>query len=264
MIGVFDSGIGGLSILRALRAELPAERFSYLADSAHAPYGERDDAHVAERSRVLARQLVDEGAEALVVACNTATAAAIHLLRAEFAGLPIVGVEPALKPAVARSPGGRIGVMATRSTLGSHKFAQLIASLQGEAEFFLQPCDGLASAIERSVDGSANSARELAEVCARHVQALQAAAGPLATVVLGCTHYPLAAPLLAELLGPGPVLLEPGPAVARHTRTRLAALPGRTRPSGPALLLRSTGDAELLERAARRWIDPQAQALTLA
>ncbi|MDB5843892.1 MAG: glutamate racemase, partial [Polaromonas sp.] len=127
-IGVFDSGIGGLSVLKALRADMPNEDFVYIADSGHAPYGERDAAHVLARSRAIAQYLVSQNVKALVMACNTATAAAIALLRAEHPGLALIGVEPALKPAVALSRTGRIGVMATRGTLSSGKFQALLAA----------------------------------------------------------------------------------------------------------------------------------------
>lgn len=265
MIGVFDSGIGGLSILRALRAELPDERFIYVADSGHAPYGERDAAHVRSRARAITRFLVAQGAHALVVACNTATAAAIHLLREEFAHLPIIGVEPALKPAVALSPGGCIGVMATRGTLHSDKFGVLLDSLQGQARFVLQACDGLALAIERSAHGSAASASHLTDVATQHVRALQAAcpAGhTLSVVVLGCTHYPLVSDLLASLFEPKVTLLDPGQAVARHTRHRLAGLSASAL-QGEALRLLCTGETTALQAAAQRWISPQAQAHSL-
>ena len=152
MIGVFDSGIGGLSVLQALRAELPHEHFIYIADSGHAPYGERDVAHVLARSRAIVQYLLSQNVKALVIACNTATAAAIQLLRAEHPGLVLIGVEPALKPAVALSKTGRIGVMATRSLLSSAKFQALLASQAGHATFVLQPCDGLADAIEHSAE----------------------------------------------------------------------------------------------------------------
>lgn len=261
---MFDSGIGGLSILKALRAELPEESFIYVADSSHAPYGERDPAHVMGRARALTAYLVSQGVEALVVACNTATAAAIHQLRAEHPTLPIVGVEPALKPAAALSKSGHIGVMATRGTLESSKFRQLHDSLDGQAHFKLQPCDGLATAIERSVDGSAESAAHLAELCALHVKALGLGGDALIdTVVLGCTHYPFAAPLLRELMG-DVTLVDPGEAVARQTRARLAALTHRLpQPVPPQLVLLATGEASALQHAARRWISPDAQAYTL-
>ena len=260
MIGVFDSGIGGLSVLKALRAELPGERFVYVADSGHAPYGERDAAHVTGRARALTHHLVGLGAQALVVACNTATAAAIHLLRQEHPDLPIIGVEPALKPAVALSRSGRIGVMATRGTLASPKFEQLLASLQGQARFVLQPCDGLAWAIENSVDGTTESSKALQQACREQVQALMHSdSQPPDTVVLGCTHYPFAADVLQQLLGPQVQLVDTGEAVARQTRARLQGLAQRPA-SAPGLVLLSTGDPLILQQAARRWIAPHASA----
>lgn len=258
LIGVFDSGIGGLSVLKALRAELPGERFIYVADSGFAPYGERDAAHVQARARALTRYLVGRGVQALVVACNTATAAAIHLLRAEFPGLPIIGVEPALKPAVALSRTGRIGVMATRGTLESDKFKQLLASLQGQAHFVLRPCDGLALAIERSVHASPATDHELLACARTHLEAL----GPLGyqqidTLVLGCTHYPLVAELLQGLTGANVHLVDTGAPVARQTRLKLAEVRGLAAPAdGPQgqIELLSTGDAAALQAAARRWL----------
>jgi len=148
-VGVFDSGIGGLSVLKALRAELPLENFIYFADSDHAPYGEPDDAYVITRSSAVVAHLVSQNIKALVIACNTATAAAIDLLRAEYP-LPIIGVEPALKPAVAASKTGHIAVMATRSTLASLKFQVLMAAQKGLSHVNVAPCDGLADAVERS------------------------------------------------------------------------------------------------------------------
>src|SRR5206468_1801147 len=147
--------IGGLSILETLRAELPHENCVYVAVSGHAPYGVREECFVVARSRVIIRHLLTLHhikVKALVIACNITTAAAIELLREEHPDLPIIGVEPALKPAVAHSQTRRIGVMATRGTLASAKFKALLGSLVGQAEFILQPCDGLAEAIERIVE----------------------------------------------------------------------------------------------------------------
>jgi glutamate racemase len=266
VIGVFDSGIGGLSILRSLRGELPEESFVYVADSGHAPYGERDGDHVRQRSLALAQYLHERGAQALVVACNTATAAAIDLMRARYPHLPIIGVEPALKPAVALSRSKRIGGMATRGTLESEKFLRLLGSLHGQAHFVLRACDGLAAAIERSVDGQPASALALEQACREQVQALQhAAAGSFDTVVLGCTHYPLAAPVLKALL-PQVTLVDTGQAVARHTRSRLQGLnlpQPQPQPQPPRMELLATGSPEALELAARRWILPQAVAQEL-
>ena len=202
-IGVFDSGIGGLSVVQALRAELPHEHFIYIADSGHAPYGERDAAHVLARSRAIARHLVGQNVKALVIACNTATAAAIHLLRAEYPKLPLIGVEPALKPAVALSKTGRIGIMATRSTLASAKFRALLASQADHASFMVQACDGLAGAIERSAE--TGDTTKIIALCDRYIRAIGAfgsGKNQIDTLVLGCTHYPFATGATARLARP--------------------------------------------------------------
>jgi glutamate racemase len=270
-IGVFDSGVGGLSVLRALQAELPQERFVYVADNGHAPYGDRGDTHVIRRSHAIADYLsASHGIKALVVACNTATAAAIHTLRAANADLPIIGIEPALKPASASSKSGVVGVMATRATLHSEKFARLLDSLQGRARFNLQPCDGLADAIERS------DTERVSALCATYTQAMGrfgSAAGEMDTLVLGCTHYPFVADTLQTLVGPQTALLEGGTPVARHTRRLLeqsalartcaqhAAEPCAI--NTPAFY--STGNVRLLDLAVQRWLGTgvQTQALDL-
>ena len=267
-IGVFDSGIGGLSVLQALRAELPHERFVYLADSAYAPYGERGDAFVRARSHAIADYLCQQHhIKALVVACNTATAAAIDQLRAQYATLPLVGIEPALKPAVAQSQTKRIGVIGTRGTLGSARFAKLLASLQGQAEFVLQPCDGLAHAIERSTlqspaHGPTTQATETQALCARYTQALGpfgAQPGQIDTLVLGCTHYLFAQDDLQALLGPAIRLVAAGAPVARQTRHllqttgRLCHAPTALAPDA-ALQLYTTGTLAALQTAAARWL----------
>lgn len=252
-IGVFDSGVGGLSILRALRAELPAEDFVYFADSGFAPYGERGDAYVVERTRAIAQQLRGEHAiKALVIACNTATAAAVHLVRAEHPDLPLVGVEPALKPAVALSRTRRVGVMATRGTLGSAKFTALRDSLDGQAQFILQPCDGLADAIQNG------DSPQVEALCARYVQVLGpfgSQAGEIDTLVLGCTHYPFAATTIARQAGPGVRLVETGEPVARQARRLLeaAGLLGMQAGSASVQLV-GTGSLTALHAAARRWL----------
>ena len=258
-IGVFDSGVGGLSVLRALRAELPHERFVYLADNGFAPYGERGDAFVAARTHAIAEYLLHtQGIKALVVACNTATAAAIHEVRARYPGLPLVGVEPALKPAVAATRTGRVGVIGTRGTLTSAKFARLLASLQVQAEFVVQPCDGLAYAIERATLALQGDAGEVQALCARYLGAMGSfgtGAGSIDTLVLGCTHYVFAEDVLRGLTGPGVRLIETGEPVARQTR-RLLHQAGLLAPGSgcaPPMLL-TTGDLDLLRTAATRWL----------
>ena len=251
-IGVFDSGVGGLSILRALRAELPAEDFVYLADSGFAPYGERDEEFVVERALAVAQRLRNEHAiKALVIACNTATAAAVHLLREELPGLPIVGVEPALKPALALTRTGRIGVLATRATLASAKFGALHDGVRSQAEFALQACDGLADAIE------SHDAARIDALCSRYILALGrtgSTPGAIDTLVLGCTHYPFAHLQLQALVGPGVRLVETGEPVARQTRRLLEAASSlKTRGDGSASFI-STGDATRLAHAVSLWL----------
>lgn len=257
-VGVFDSGIGGLSVLQALRAELPHQRFVYLADSGHAPYGERDAAHVIARSRALTRHLRKaHDIQALVVACNTATAAAIQLLREEHPDLPIVGLEPALKPAALASKTHRVGVLATRGTLQSAKFQALHQSLADQADFVLRACDGLADAIEHQ------DLPRIEALARQHVAALGscgAAKDQIDTVVLGCTHYPLILPLLQALLGPHVALLESGAPVARQTRRML---PQAAEAGEPQPLWYTTGDADELQAAVQRWLQPHAQVETL-
>ncbi len=280
-IGIFDSGIGGLSVLKALRTELLDEHFIYVADSGHAPYGERDDAHVISRSLAIAAHLMQQNIKALVVACNTATAAAIDLLRATYPSLPIVGVEPALKPAVAASKTKHIAVMATRSTLASARFAALLAGQSGHARFELLPCDGLADAIEQSVHTS--DATELIAACARIMSARgtfiaqKDIKNKVDTLVLGCTHYPFAAQHITKLAGPAVKLLDTGEAVARQTRRMLAGqLPAaaefestantirqdqppaqgerlKSRPNG-SIKFFSTGNPAALRSAAHAWL----------
>ena len=253
-IGVFDSGVGGLSVLNALRAELPRERFVYFADTANAPYGERGEDFVTQRTLAIATDLVERHRiKALVVACNTATAAAIHLVRATYPALPVVGVEPALKPAVALSVTRNIGVLATRGTLDSLKFKKLHDSLAQQARFRLVPCDGLAAAIE-----SSNTAG-ITELCARYMQAagrFGTTPDRVDTVVLGCTHYPFVAAELRRHAGPGVRLIDTGAPVAQQTR-RLLAAAGTLAQEGDddvATVLETSGAPEALVAAAARWL----------
>lgn len=265
-IGVFDSGVGGLSVLRALRAELPHERFVYVADSGHAPYGERDDAHVITRSHAITRYLRDQhGIKALVVACNTATAAAIRLMRQDYTDLPIIGIEPALKPAAASSKTGVVGVMATRSTLQSQKFLALLATLQDQARFVLQPCDGMVDAIERE------DAIKKEALCSAYTGAMGRFGlndGEMDTLVLGCTHYPFVEPELRRCIGEQVSLLEGGAPVARQTRRLLAEqhLLAPPHAQGSGVTFFTTGKADMLANAVRRWLqlDAPISALQIA
>ena len=263
-IGVFDSGIGGLSVLRALQMALPHERFVYLADSAHAPYGEKTEAFVRERTQAIATHLLAQHQiKALVVACNTATAAAIHALRAQHPQLPLVGVEPALKPALALSRTGDIGVIATRGTVGSDKFARLLASVQGQAHFVVQACNGLALAIEQSTlpDQAQAAQAQISHLLQTYTQAMGrfgSGPGEIDTLVLGCTHYVFVENDLRLLLGPDVQLISTGEAVARQTQRLLAAAgllnTQDTNDSAPPIRLMTTGDLQGLQAAAMRWL----------
>lgn len=255
-VGVFDSGVGGLSILKALRAELPQEDFVYFADSGHAPYGERGAAHVIDRSRHITRQLLERHRiKALVVACNTATAAAIQVLRSEFPDVPMVGVEPALKPAVGLSQTRQIGVMATRGTLASAKFQALLASLSDQATFTLQPCDGLADAIEHH---DTTKIEALSLDYTRALGTFGSKSGNMDVLVLGCTHYAFAEDTLRALIGPQVRLIETGLPVAQHTR-RVLANAASLRSDGPSgragdATYLTTGQPSELQQAVARWL----------
>ena len=267
-IGVFDSGIGGLSVLQALQAELPGHDFVYVADSGHAPYGERSDDFVLTRAHTVTGWLLAQHIDALVVACNTATAAAIAQLRRDYPALPIVGVEPALKPAAGLSVTGHVAVMATRSTLASEKFKTLLASMHGAVHIDLQPCDGLATAIERALEPGHDA--DMITLCQRYIDSLGGRsrfgtdAGHIDTLVLGCTHYPFARDILQALTGPGVNLIDTGPAVARQTRRLLnASMPAAVGSEAEPCIkeaeashtrLVTTGQPGQLQAAARRWL----------
>jgi len=213
-IGIFDSGVGGLSILRHIRAQLPHEHLLYVADTGFAPYGDKPEHVVAERSLAVARFLVARGVKALVVACNTATISAVKLLRESFPDMPIVGVEPGLKPAAASTRSGTVGVLATERTLSGAKFLQLRDQITEatHARFLLQPCRGL---VERIEAGDAAGVTELLQL---YVPPLLDAGAD--TLVLGCTHYPLVQASIeqvAKQAGHGDVtLVDTGDAVARQ------------------------------------------------
>jgi len=264
-IGVFDSGVGGLSILQALQRELPNENFVYMADSAHAPYGERDAAFVLERAKAIWYKLRDEHhVKALVIACNTATALAIQQLRTDHPEVDFFGVEPAVKPAAALSQTKRVGVMATPATLGSDKFLQLLHSLQGNTEFVLQGCEGLADAIEQQCQEGDDA--PVQALCQKYVHAMGVFGnqpGEIDTLVLGCTHYPFAFSILRSLVGDQVTILETGLPVARQVKKVLAERgllavvdmsAGSSSGEVGKLTLLATGDAQSLHRAASMWL----------
>lgn len=215
-VAVFDSGLGGLTVLRALRDRLPNEDFFYFADTRFLPYGDRPEVFLRERGVLIAQAMVRRGAKALVIACNTATAAAAEAIRAAV-DLPIVALEPGVKPAVALSKSGVIGVLATTRTLQSERFQRLVGNHAHQHQVIAQACPGLAEAIESLGPDSP----EIGRLLDTFVQPLAAAGADV--VVLGCTHYPWVAEGIARRMPPGTTLLDTGEAVAKQLERLLVA-----------------------------------------
>jgi glutamate racemase len=242
-IGVFDSGVGGLSVLQHIRQALPDERLIYVADSGHVPYGDKSPAYIEARSLAITRFLISQGAEAIVIACNTATAAAAHSLRVKFNKIPILAMEPAVKPAIAVTQSRVVGVLATVGTLESARFAALLEKYGGwRVKIVTQGCPGLVEQVER---GELHSARTRELIERYTAPLLQKGAD---TLILGCTHYAFLAPLIREVVGGNITLIETGAAVARHLLHRVnTELPPRKAGKGSEEFFTS-GDAEEASR----------------
>ncbi len=213
-VGIFDSGVGGLSVLREIRRELPAEDLLYVADSAYAPYADQSDEAIKKRAIAIAQFLVSESAKAIVVACNTATGIAVDTLRSRFS-VPVVAMEPAVKPAVMKTRSTVVGVLATRQTLSGSKFSRLLAAYGADVQILLQPCPGLVEQVEKG-DLSSQTTRSLVE---QYVVPLLTKGAD--TLVLGCTHYPFLIPVIRAIAGPSVTIIDPSAAVARELRRRL-------------------------------------------
>ncbi|MCC6602622.1 MAG: glutamate racemase [Anaerolineae bacterium] len=237
-IGVFDSGVGGLSVLRHLRAQLPAEQFIYLADQGHVPYGSRSAQEIIQFSQGITHFFLQLKAKAIVIACNTASAAALSLLREQFA-VPFVGMEPAVKPAAGQTQSGKVGILATGGTFASERYARLTAKYAQGVSVWEDPCVGLVPEIE---------AGRLDSAAVHHI--LQRALAPMLaagvdTVVLGCTHYPFVLPVVEGIVGTAVTIIDPAPAVARQTGVVLRQhnlLADADQPGGVRFL--TTGAAE--------------------
>ncbi len=214
-IGVFDSGLGGISVLREIVALLPTEDYIFYGDSANAPYGVRPTEEIRSLTVAVFDKLIEQGVKAIVIACNTASSAAGDFLRRKYPELPIIAIEPALKPAVLSSPGGRIAVMATEATLREKKFSRLMDSYVGQAVIHKLPCPGLPEFVER---GELESDR-----LRQFLQERFASLGeePLDGIVLGCTHYPFVKNMIQEVAGPGVKLFDGAAGTARQLKRRL-------------------------------------------
>ncbi len=213
-IGVFDSGAGGLSVLRQIHTLLPQESLFYAADTAHIPYGDKTPSFVRERVNVVAEMLVDLGAKSLVVACNTATAAAVESLRQRFA-MPVIGMEPGVKPAVECSRSGVVGILATEGMVRSNRMAELVQRFAHGREVIIQACPGLVEQVERHALQSPET-----------VRLLQAYLAPILergadTLVLGCTHYPFLLPAIKRLVGAQVKVIDTASAIARQLQAQL-------------------------------------------
>ena len=241
-IAVFDSGIGGISVLRELVRQMPNERYLYYGDSANAPYGTRPTQQVRQLCLNVVEHLLDYGIKALVIACNTATAAAIKELRSAYPELIIVGVEPALKLAATRHPGGTVGVIATPVTLREEKFRQLKDRCSDACRVITLPAPGLADLVEAGKANSPESEALLQTLLAPHRDKLDA-------LVLGCTHYPFAAPTIGSVLGSRTELLDGGEGTARETRHRLQEANLLSDGPGDIQILSSSGDPAMVQRS---------------
>jgi len=240
-IGVFDSGVGGLSVLRAMRWLMPEEQVIYFADQGHVPYGPRPLQQVHDFSEAITRFLLAQNAKLIVVACNTASAAALHYLRDKFSGVSFVGMEPAVKPAAEHTQSGLVGVLATPATFQGALYASVLERFANGVQVLQDTCPGLVGQIEKGdLDGKETRA------------ILESALRPMLergidTVVLGCTHYPFVIPLIEQIAGEKVRVIDPAPAVAKQVE-RLLAANGTKEPVGHHAKVHfyTSGDADLL------------------
>ena len=218
-IGVFDSGVGGLSVLRALREQMPHESMIYFGDQAHVPYGPRSMEEIQKFSAGITRFLLEQNSKLIIVACNTASAAALKYLRGQFPAVPFVGMEPAVKPAAEITKTGRVGVLATPATFQGALYASVVERFGAGVEFFQHTCPGLVSQIEKG-DLESSATRAILEDAL-----LPMLEKNIDTVVLGCTHYPFVIPLIRRIVGGAERVrvIDPAPSVARQVKRLLEA-----------------------------------------
>lgn len=249
-IGIFDSGVGGLSVWQELTRQYPHESTLYLADQAHVPYGRRTLAEVRAFTEGITRFLLAQGAKLIVVACNAASGAALHHLRAIFPDVPFVGMEPAIKPAAEQSRTGVVGVIATPITFEGDLFQRLAQRYAGQVRLETHGSAGLVQAVE---DGALETPETLALLHSCLDPMLAAGADQ---IVLGCTHYPFLRPAIAQIVGPGATIVDPSPAVARQAGRLLTAREALAPPDQRAThRFYTTGNAERLAVLARRLVN---------
>jgi glutamate racemase len=252
-IGVFDSGVGGLTVLKAITERLPEEALCYFADTAHVPYGPQPPANIIRYSLEIADFLIGQGAKLIVVACNTATAAALHVLRAEWPLLSFVGMEPAVKPAAQATRSGKVGVLATFTTINSDRYASLMRRFAHRVQVWEDPCIGLVPLIEQGLWDDPETKHLLAKILLPMMER------GIDTIVLGCTHYPLVEPLIRQIVGPNMAIINPAPAVARRVEELLLA--NDMRQSGtnatPPYTFFASGTKSVMELTINRLLDKE-------
>ncbi|MBP5558805.1 MAG: glutamate racemase [Bacteroidales bacterium] len=239
-VGVFDSGSGGLSVLREIRKILPRERYIYYSDNAHCPYGEKSPEYITDRGRAITRELISRGADAVVVACNTATAAAIATLRAEFP-IPFVGMEPAVKPAALGTRTGVIGVLATAGTLKGLKYL----NTRGRFEDAVRIVEHVGTGYVELVESLELEGPHAEQVVGASLKPLLDEGADI--IVLGCTHYPFLLPVMQKLASPEVSFIDPAPAVARRLQDILRQ-EGIPSGGGPSVELLSSGPSDTLNK----------------
>jgi glutamate racemase len=249
-IGIMDSGVGGLSVLRHIWDVLPAENLIYFADQEHVPYGSRPAGEIRQFSKAITLFFLDQEAKVVVVACNTASASSLNFLRRTFPQVPFVGMEPAVKPGAERSTEGKIGILATAGTFGSRRYASLMARYAQGVFVFEDPCPGLVEQIEAGELASLETER----ILWRALEPMLAAG--VDTIILGCTHYPFVLPLIQQLVGPGVSVIDPAPAVARQVKRVLQgrSLLAQTAGAG-TLRVYTTGDPVSLEKTGNQLLE---------
>ncbi|RLJ17246.1 glutamate racemase [bacterium endosymbiont of Escarpia laminata] len=251
-IGIFDSGIGGLSVLSHIHELMPTEDLLYVADSRHLPYGSKTSEYVVHRAIAITRFLVEQqGAKAIVVACNTATAAAVSLLRREFP-IPIIGMEPGVKPGIKQSRSGVVAILATEGTLGSEKFQSLLEQHENGAEVIVQPCNGWVEQVELAEHDSPETRRMVAD----QIKPLLRRGAD--TLVLGCTHYPFLKETIGIYAGKETQVIDTGLAVALELRRRLRSndLLGMAKTCGNTQFWTSGSPQRTQRLISRLWGDP--------
>lgn len=254
-IGVYDSGVGGLSVLRAIHSQLPFEATLYFADQAKVPYGERPLEEVRKLGEGAARMMMEQGAKLIVIACNTASAASLRHLRALYPDFPLVGMEPAVKPAAEQTLSGKVGVLATPSTFQGELYASVVERFAQDVQVFQATCPGLVRQIEKGYLETSKTRRILEE-----------AIGPMLkegvdTFVMGCTHFPFVIPLIRKIAGEDVRVIDPAPAIARQTERLLSQFDLlRTSTTKPTHSYFTSGDPGRFSRSLEQLLGLKTQA----